>query len=113
MQPMIGVKNITEGEKATEFKSRYDGKDYVFRPGEVTALSLDAATHIFGYGLEDKTAALLRFGWLTHNSTYDEAVRRLDDFKFLQQTRVEFEEPTQIKSKKEQEETPPFLKNAQ
>lgn len=76
---MIGVKN--NGEE--KLVARYDGKDFTFEPGRVTALSEDAARHIFCWGLEDKTSALRRFGWLRDSGQYDTAVQRLDCITFL------------------------------
>lgn len=92
---MIGVKN--NGEKQLE--ARYDGKNYVFAPGETAALSEDAARHIFGFGLEDKTRVLARLGWLTHSAQLSDAMARLDDFSFLAVESVKFEEPSTLPMK--------------
>jgi hypothetical protein len=88
---MIGVKNT--GER--EIVSRYDGKDYRFPPDVAVAISPDAATHIFGFGLEDKSRALGRLGWLRNQAQYADAVKRLDTIQFL---RVEnkFDEPAEL-----------------
>jgi hypothetical protein len=42
---------------------RYDGEDYIFDPGVKVPVSIFAAELMFGFGLVDKTAALLRHGW--------------------------------------------------
>ena len=45
---------------------RYDGQDYCFPPEEKVQLPRDAATHMFGFGLADKTETLVRIGWASH-----------------------------------------------
>ena len=85
---MIGVKSRKE-----VIKGRYDGQDYVFKPGVTVALSEEAATHIFGYGLDDKTRALIRLGWLQHSTSLEDALARLDEVQFLSEAKVEFKEP--------------------
>jgi len=62
-------------------KARYDGKEYVFANGEPTDVHHLAATHIFGFGQDDKTNAFHRLGWLTDNS-YEAAIERLLDIQF-------------------------------
>jgi hypothetical protein len=64
-------------------KGRYDGKDYVFEPGEAVILSLNAAQHIFGLGQEDKSDALNRLELLIpYKSTMAEALAALDKITF-------------------------------
>jgi hypothetical protein len=41
----------------------YDGEEYVFPPGERVLIPGDAATHMFGFNLPDKSDALTRLGW--------------------------------------------------
>jgi len=62
-------------------KGRYDGVDYLFKPGDETDVHHLAAAHIFGFGLDDKTNAFLRLGWLTSGS-YEEGIERLKDIQF-------------------------------
>jgi hypothetical protein len=62
-------------------KARYDGKDYVFANGEPTDVHHLAAAHIFGFGLEDKTNAFHRLGWITNND-YESALEKLKDIEF-------------------------------
>lgn len=40
----------------------YDGVEYVFPPGERVMIDTDAATHMLGYNLRDKTETLIRVG---------------------------------------------------
>jgi hypothetical protein len=68
---------------------RYDGEDYEFPPNEAVLIPGDAAVHLFGYGMKDKTDILLRLGWL---NKYDpakkqmvedpEGIKRLANFVF-------------------------------
>lgn len=89
---MIGVTNI--GKETVV--ARYDGQDFEFKPDVAVALSDEAATHIFGYGLDDKTRALIRLGWLANSTALSEALKRLDDFVFSE-AKVVFDEPLPIK----------------
>jgi hypothetical protein len=68
---------------------RYDGEDYEFVPNDPVLIPGDAAVHMFGYGLTDKTAVLLRLGWLNKYSPEKktmvedpEGIRRLANFVF-------------------------------
>lgn len=50
-------------EPVRVFKDRYDGQDYEFPFNEKVLISEEAARHIFGWGLKDRTEALVRQGW--------------------------------------------------
>ena len=41
----------------------FNGEEFVFPPGEAVLVPMDAAVHMFGFGLADKTATLVRLGW--------------------------------------------------
>lgn len=99
---MIGVKNKTDAV----IKSRYDGQDFEFKPGVTVAVSEDAATHIFGYGLDDKSRALIRLGWLINSTQYEGALARLDDIQFFAEGKVVFDEPADIKTGMKMAESP-------
>lgn len=68
---------------------RYDGEDFLFPKGERVLVPVEAATHMLGYNLVDKTDTLVRLGWATK---YDpvtktfaedkEGVRKLASFVF-------------------------------
>ena len=68
---------------------RYDGEDYVFTPDEKVFISKPAATHLFGWNLNDTSEVLVRLGWAM---VYDdevknfvenkEGVQRLSNFVF-------------------------------
>lgn len=86
---MIGVKNNLEKDVV----GRYNGVDYIFKAGKTTATPEEAATHIFGYGLDDKKTALLRLGWVGNSMSMDEAMERLGQIQFLAEKEPVFEEP--------------------
>jgi hypothetical protein len=64
---------------------RYNGETYEFLPEKPTFLSGDAARHIFGFGVEDKTQALNMLGLLRpgHDSLTD-ALSSLAKVAFLE-----------------------------
>lgn len=70
---------------------RYDGIDYKFEPNKPVVIEEDAARHFFGYGLADKTPALVRQGWCISSDKTEEAYKKLNNFKF-EQGSVEFKE---------------------
>lgn len=64
-------------------RGRFDGKDYDFLPEKATLMTLDAATHIFALGEEDKSGALNKLGLLIPGKdTYEEALEKLDSISF-------------------------------
>ena len=77
---MIFVRN----NSGLDFADRYDGVDYDFPDGKLIGCPVEAATHIFGYGLEDKTANMIRLGWAANSGGIKQAFERLDKFEFLQ-----------------------------
>lgn len=42
---------------------RFDGEDYDFPPGERQQVPVEAAVHMLGFGLADKSDVLTRLGW--------------------------------------------------
>jgi hypothetical protein len=68
---------------------RYDSEEYVFPPGEAVLVPIEAAVHMLGYRLVDKTDTLVRLGWAMKYDpvakTYVEdvvGVKRLAHFVF-------------------------------
>jgi hypothetical protein len=57
---------------------RYDGDDYVFAPDDKVFLSKPAATHMFGWNLNDTNEVLVRLGWAM---VYDETVKNFVENK--------------------------------
>ena len=77
----IRVVNRTE----SKIRGRFDGKDYEFKVNDPTDVHQSVAAHIFGFGVEDKTNAFHRLGWLVKGD-YEEALSRLDKIEFDQKT---------------------------
>lgn len=63
-------------------EGRFNGEDYEFSPGEAVDIHVQAATHIFAFGEDDKTRALSRLGWLRHSGELKSALARLAKIKF-------------------------------
>lgn len=77
-------------------EDRYAGVDYIFPPGEKVMLSMEAAQHMFGIGVPDKTPVMHRLGWAfkynpdTRQFDEDkEAVNKLKNFVFTKAKLVE------------------------
>lgn len=102
MQEMIRVVNNND----ETVRGRYDGKDYVFKKGKPTDITLEAAAHIFGFGEENKTQALNMLGWLTPGrDTIEDAMAKLDNISFLV-GRTVFDEEPELESTKEPGDAP-------
>lgn len=81
-----------------DFTDRFDGVDYRFLPGVLIEIPEEAAHHIFGYGEEDKRPYFVRLGWSrlaapSGENTLDQAMKKLEDFKFFQSRTVVDETP--------------------
>ncbi len=63
----------------------FDGVRYRFEKGVTLELSPQAAQHIFGYGLEDKTKAFVRQGVMRHSGQYQDGMSWLAQFAFAEQ----------------------------
>jgi len=81
---------------------RYNGEDFVFEPGQKVMLSMDAARHMFGVGVADKTPVMHRLGWAfkydpaSKSFTEDtDAVTKLKNFVFTKARLVEEAAPMQ------------------
>jgi hypothetical protein len=61
---------------------KFAGKWYVFPKDQPVDVHVDVARHIFGLGVEDKSAALQRLGWMRTSEQMDEALERLRKIKF-------------------------------
>lgn len=71
------------------FAGRFNGVDFQFPAGKTTALPEDAAKHIFGVGLGDKTDVLVRHGWMTNGAMFAAATAILNKFSFNVADQVE------------------------
>jgi hypothetical protein len=74
---------VGKGERAKKvIHGRFNGKDYVFPFGEPVNVHIEVARHLFGLGMDDKSAALARLGWVQSSEQYYEAIDRLKNIKF-------------------------------
>lgn len=81
MSQMIKVIN----HNPETLKGRYDGHDYVFKTDKPVELSLEAASHIFGLGNDDKSQALNMLGLLIPGRhTLEDGLAKLDRITFLE-----------------------------
>ena len=67
-------------------EDRFNGVLYQFHPGEKVMVPLDAAQHMFGVGVADKTPVMHRLGW---GFVYDPDTKQFRDDK---------EGPTKLKN---------------
>ena len=65
-----------------DLNDRFDGTDFCFPAGKTTAITEDAARHIFGLGEADKKDALVRLGWLATTGDMSSATDKLNNFSF-------------------------------
>lgn len=99
---MLAVKNNT----GNLFTGRFDGIDYPFPPGEEVMITKDAARHIFGLGEADKTAVLVRHGWMKGSHDRDAAMSILNGFSFSQTKLVTSSDIPEEASEAEHESSP-------
>lgn len=71
------------------FAGRFNSVDFSFPAGKTTALPEDAARHIFGVGLADKTDVLVRHGWMQSGAGFAAAMAILNKFSFNVADQVE------------------------
>lgn len=73
----------------------YDGVEYEFPPKERVIVSVDAATHMFGFNMPDKSGVLARLGWawkVGPNGKFVEdpdGVKKLAHFAFTKGVMIE------------------------
>jgi hypothetical protein len=58
-------------------KDGFAGVFYVFEIGKTVEIPIEAAQHIFGYGIENKEPYLARLGWTRTTNDLDEGYARL------------------------------------
>lgn len=71
---------VTSGKET--IRARWNGVDYEFRPGEPQDIHHVIAAHIFGFGSDDKSAALARLGWAQSSDQFPAAMQRLQHVRF-------------------------------
>ena len=59
----------------------WDGKKYEFFPRKPVEVPVEVAQHVFGYGLTDKTEALVRLGWTKTANDLPEGLAKLALFE--------------------------------
>lgn len=66
-----------------KLKVRHHGVDYVWKKGgEAITMPIEAAEHCFGFGLDDKSRAFHRLGWLTSSDSAESAQEKLESIEF-------------------------------
>lgn len=73
------VKITNTGDAA--FEDGFAGVRYRFVPGKALEVPEEAASHIFGYGVEDKSAHLARLGWVETRNDIPAGLERLAKFE--------------------------------
>ena len=65
-------------------KGRFNGIDYVWKKGgESLVVPIGAAQHCFGFGLDDKSLAFHRIGWISTVATMEDALAKLEQCSFM------------------------------
>lgn len=72
---------VTNSHRET-VTARFAGEQYEFKPGRPEDVHVDAARHIFGFGLEDKSSVLARLGLARSSDEVQEGVKFLAGIKF-------------------------------
>jgi hypothetical protein len=64
------------------FKGKFHGIEYAWKLGDTINMPVEAAEHIFGFGLEDKTRALHRAGFVNTMEDIEAGMAKLALFSF-------------------------------
>jgi hypothetical protein len=91
MEAFQSVKVVNRNKFA--LTGRFAGRNYVFEPNKGTELPMEACTHIFAFGSEQKTGALNRLGLLLPGGTLDKAMEAYNKIQFFEGRMVFAEEP--------------------
>ena len=62
--------------------ARHDGIDMVWKPGDSHDISVLAARHIFGFGLDDKRRAFMQLGWVKTTDDVEAAMEKMGHISF-------------------------------
>jgi hypothetical protein len=63
------------------WKDGYAGKFYTFGKGETVEIPIEVATHVFGYGDDNKEPYLARLGWITTANDLDKGLELLSKWE--------------------------------
>jgi hypothetical protein len=66
-------------------KDGFAGNFYVFKMEETVEIPLEAAEHIFGYGIENKEPYLARLGWTKTTNDLEDGLDRLSKWELSTQ----------------------------
>lgn len=61
---------------------RFNGRDYTFKTNVPVDVPEVVAQHIFGFGIEDKSACLNRLGWMQMSTDYEKGMGMLANVIF-------------------------------
>lgn len=75
---MTTVYVTNQGEKPLIYN--YAFVDYKFPVNESVEISVEMASHVFGYGQKDKLPAMVRLGLCKSTNEIDEGLERLEKF---------------------------------
>lgn len=98
MEDRVGYIRITNGNTGV-VKGRYSGKDYLFKPNVPLDVPEIVARHVFGFGMDDKSAALNRLGWALVSEDLDKGMEMLGNVAFDDPPEM-IEAPKSAKGKK-------------
>ena len=65
----------------TVLKDGWDGVVYEFNKGATVEIPDFVATHIFGYGVDDKEPCLIRLGWIKTSNDFKDGLEKLSKFE--------------------------------
>lgn len=85
MSEIVYVTNNSEKRLIADFQY----EQFEFPQSKTVQLSAEAATHIFGYGKQDKEPYLARLGFIRLHSELPQALERLAEFEISEQPPVE------------------------
>jgi hypothetical protein len=63
------------------WKDGYAGKFYTFGKGETVEIPIEVATHVFGYGDDNKEPYLARLGWITTANDLEKGLELLSKWE--------------------------------
>jgi hypothetical protein len=79
---MISVWVINKGTEKID--GGWDGKKYEFLPRKPVEVPVALAQHYFGFGLIDKSDALVRLGWIKTANDLPGAMAKLNTFEITE-----------------------------
>lgn len=65
----------------SELEDGFAGERYRFPVGQTIKIPIDAARHIFAYGVSDRLSCVIRLGWTLTANDLPQAYARLEKFQ--------------------------------